>query len=129
MPSNAYNNFAKNLQDVERLYDSHSQLNHDGRGRRGLGHLTRSGIFMLCAAWEVYHEELIKECVNIIVNNIDLPKDLPRPIRIVLIDYYTNLKDKRKLLHIAGDGWKSTFLNICYGVMADLNSPKATKFE
>ena len=50
MSSNAYTNFEKKLKDVERLYDSHSQLNHDGKGRRGLGHITRSGIFMLCAA-------------------------------------------------------------------------------
>lgn len=106
MPSNAYSNFEKNLKDVERLYNSHAQLNHDGRGKRGLGHLTRSGIFMLCAAWEVYHEELIKECVRIIVGNTALPKELPRPIRLTLINHFGNFKDKSKLLHIAGDGWK-----------------------
>jgi len=124
MPSNAYSNFEKNLKDVERLNNSHAQLNHDGRGKRGLGHLTRSGIFMLCAAWEVYHEELIKECVRIIVDNTALPKELPRPIRLTLINHFSNLKDKSKLLHIAGDGWKLTYINICDDEMRNLNSPK-----
>jgi hypothetical protein len=42
------------LTDVERIIVSHAQLNHKGLGRRGLGHITRSGILMLCAAWELY---------------------------------------------------------------------------
>ena len=74
----------------------------------------------------MYHEELIKECSKIITENIELPKKLPRSIRIVLIEHYSNLKDKNKLLHMAGDGWKSTYLNICDRVMSKLNSPKAT---
>jgi len=79
---------------------------------------------MLCAAWEVYHEELIKECVRIIADNTTFPKDLPRPIRLVLINHLSNLNDKSKLLHVAGDGWKSTYINICDGEMRSLNSPK-----
>jgi hypothetical protein len=124
MPSNSLINFEKNLiQDVERLYSSHSVLNHVGRGRRGLGHITRSGIFMLCAAWEVYHEELIKESVRIIADKTPLPKDLPKPVRSKLILHYDSFQDRSKLLSIAGDGWKSTFINCCDNVVDKMNTP------
>jgi len=50
MPSTSFLKFETNmLTDVDRIISSHTQLNHDGRGRRGLGHITRSGVLMLCA--------------------------------------------------------------------------------
>ena len=65
------------LTDVDRIIYSHRQLNHDGLGRRGLGHITRSGVLMLCAAWELYVEEVMLEGVTYFSDKIDNPKELP----------------------------------------------------
>jgi len=66
------------LDDVDRLIESHGQLNHDGMGRRGLGHITRSGVLMLCAAWELYLEEMLVESVRILIRRATSPNQLPQ---------------------------------------------------
>lgn len=82
MPSNALAKFESNLLvDVDRLIESHGQLNHQGMGRRGLGHITRSGVLMLCAAWELYLEEVLVESARIIIDRAASPDDLPRKVQ------------------------------------------------
>ncbi len=65
MPSDSFNEFSQNLTDVRRivsLHDTLSRPNGTGkRGKRGLGHLTRGGIVLLCAAWERYVESVLEE--------------------------------------------------------------------
>ena len=53
------------LTDVGRIISSHAQLNHDGHGKWGLGHISHSGVLMLCAAWELYIEEVMLEVLPI----------------------------------------------------------------
>jgi len=125
MPSNAYLNFKDHLMtDVIRLYESHCTLNSSKPGRRGLGHITRSGVFMLCAAWEMYHEDLIKECTKIIIDNTQHPSELNRSFRKEIIDNIGNRKDKTIILSMAGDGWKQVIINLCYLEVDTLNTPK-----
>ncbi len=58
MPSESFKEFQQNLTDVKRLVSLHNNLSRPNgtgtRGKRGLGHLTRGGIVLLCAAWERY---------------------------------------------------------------------------
>jgi hypothetical protein len=65
MPSNAYQEFSKNLTDVKRIISLHNELSRpEGQGKRGkraLGHLTRGGTVLLCAAWERYIESVLEE--------------------------------------------------------------------
>lgn len=65
MPSESFKEFEKNLTDVKRLVSLHNTLSRPngtgGRGKRGLGHLTRAGIVLLCAAWERYVESVLEE--------------------------------------------------------------------
>jgi hypothetical protein len=69
------------LQDVTRLEEAHQELNPGGQGRRALGHITRSALVMLCAAWELYIEDLIQEVVEIICENSESPDNLPADIK------------------------------------------------
>lgn len=62
MASHAFGAFQYNLVDVERLIESHGALSGTGQGRRGLGHLTRAGVVLLCAAWELYLEHVLLCC-------------------------------------------------------------------
>lgn len=65
MPSNSFKEFSKNLTDVKRLVALHNRLsipNGTGKpGKRALGHLTRGGLVLLCAAWERYAESILEE--------------------------------------------------------------------
>ena len=83
MPSQAYRKFLHNVHDVERLITSHNALspNGNGRGRRGLGHITRSGVVLLCAAWELYVEDLLIECSKYLSNNFFNPTELPLSVK------------------------------------------------
>jgi len=65
MPSESSKEFQQNLTDVKRLVSLHNNLSRPNgtgtRGKRGLGHLTRGGIVLLCAAWERYVESVLEE--------------------------------------------------------------------
>lgn len=126
MPSKSFNKFENNLLvDVQRIIDSHGQLNHNGGGRRGLGHLTRSGILMLCAAWELYMEEVLVEGVKYTIGKIDEPGSLPLPVQKELSRYVKESSHELKPLELAGEGWKTLYLNNTNEKIQSLNSPKS----
>jgi RiboL-PSP-HEPN len=69
MPSRSLQIFYYNLlNDINQLIKIHDTLNK-GKGRKSLGHLTRSGVVLLCAAWEVYIEEVLVEAANYLKKN------------------------------------------------------------
>ena len=77
MPSIAYTEFKKNIIDVDNLIAAHTTLNTGSRGKKGLGHITRSGIVMLCATWELYIETLLCESLQILLHRKNNPRELP----------------------------------------------------
>jgi RiboL-PSP-HEPN len=82
MPSAARALFRdKLLPDVAAIIGTHRAVNPDGQGRRALGHLTRSGVIMLCASWELYVETVIQESVEFLVLGIELPDSLPDELK------------------------------------------------
>ena len=130
MPSSAFQNLESNLMvDVDRIIGSHRQLNHDGRGRRGLGHITRGGMLMLCAAWEVYLENLLIESVGHLAQHLDDPKDLPKAVQKELARSVKNSKHELKPLELAGDGWCSLYRNHASEVLEAFNTPKSSNVD
>lgn len=129
MPSDAYQNFRENLTDVERLIGSHSQLNHEGGGRRGLGHITRSGVVMLCAAWEVYIEEVVMECVEYFGEYLDQPSDLPKSVKKNLSRKVKKADHELKPLELAGEGWKDLYKTYAEESIGNLHTPRCTKIN
>jgi hypothetical protein len=79
MASNAYGAFQYNLVDVDRLIESHGILSGTGQGRRGLGHVTRSAVIMLCASWELYLEHAVLEGLRFALQSTSSPDELPIP--------------------------------------------------
>ena len=69
------------LTDVDRLIESHRILSGGAQGRPGLGHITKSGTFLLCAAWELYIEELVVEIAKVLADRANSPSDLPKEVR------------------------------------------------
>lgn len=130
MPSSAFEKFEGNLiVDVQRIIASHGQLNHEGYGRRGLGHITRSGVLMLCAAWEFYLEELLIASAKEFINRVESPKDLPMDVQKEISQTVKNSKHELKPLELAGDGWSSMYINHVHESVDKLNTPKSTNVD
>ena len=130
MPSSALLKFeAHMLVDVDRTIQSHGQLNHDGMGRRGLGHITRGGVLMLCAAWELYLEELAVECCRIFVDRLNSPDQLPLPVQKEISKVVRDSKHELKPLELAGDGWVTIFQNHVGQSVSNLNTPKSNNLD
>ena len=126
MPSNALAKFEnKMLVDVKRIVESHGILNHDGGGRRGLGHITRSGVLMLCASWELYVEELAVEVAECLANRANAPTQLPLGAQKELARLVREHKHDLKPLELAGAGWEQVYVSHVKEVIGTLNTPKA----
>ncbi len=130
MPSAALSKFENYmLKDVRRLIESHTQLNHSGSGRRGLGHLTRSGVIMLCAAWEIYIEDLLEESAGYFSRRVDEPKGLPLAVQKELSKSVKESKHELKPLDLAGNGWMHVYNNHAIQSIQGLNTPKSTVID
>lgn len=81
MASQAFNEFRFNILDAWRLHQAHSVLSNNTRGKKGLGHITRSGVVMLCAAWEHYQESVLVEAAGFLASQIHDPQQLPLPVK------------------------------------------------
>lgn len=125
MPSSAYQQLHWNLQDVSRLEDAHDALNPEGQGRRALGHITRSGLVMLCAGWELYFEDLVAESVEIITANCNNPAELPIDIRRSILKAANKPKHELSALALCGDGWKQIYKSAVSSEADKLNTPKS----
>ncbi|ELB2920324.1 hypothetical protein QNE50_004563 [Vibrio parahaemolyticus] len=129
MPSGAFIKFRHNLNDVERLIKAHNELSPNHRGKRALGHINRSGVIMLCAAWEVYCEEALVECVKYIAANLNEPNQLPTPVKKHLSKLVKDAKVETKPMELAGDGWRNLYIAYCQQESKSVNSPKTTVLE
>lgn len=125
MPSQARLIFERHLlKDVHRLIDAHKAA-HPGRGRP-LSVYTRSGVFLLSAAWELYVEEVALEGVDWLIHWAPSPADLPQDAR----DAFANsVRQATPLdaLALAGDGWKDMLRVMAKQKVAALNTPSGPR--
>lgn len=125
MPSAALRKFeGAMMKDVNRIIETHASIQNGTPGNMGLGHLTRAGVLLLCAAWELYIEELVIEAVGKSIDRCSAPDALPKIVQKTIADYVRESKHQLKPLQMAGDGWKTIYLDIAREWVARLNSPK-----
>jgi hypothetical protein len=129
MPSIAYTEFKKNIIDVDNLIAAHTTLNTGSRGKKGLGHITRSGIVMLCATWELYIETLLCESLQILLHRKNNPRELPTLVKKTLSRLVKEDKHDLKPIELAGDGWRSTLLTYARTEIDLLHTPKSEKLD
>lgn len=127
MPSQAFRAFRYNLIDVDRLRQSHGLLSGGTQGRKGLGHITRSGVVMLCASWELYCEQVLRECAAWLSSGMASPLDLPLDVQKELSRAVKEAKHELKPLHLSGDGWRKVYCDHANDLTAMLNTPKSSK--
>lgn len=125
MPSKALTKFENAmLKDVDRIIKTHTSLVQGDKGKKALGHLTRGGVLLLCAAWELYIEELLVEAVCVCRDRANSPDDLPKPVQKAIAKHVADSKHELKALGLAGDGWKVMYLEIANEAVVSLNTPK-----
>jgi hypothetical protein len=121
VPSRARLTFEQHLlRDVHRLMDAH-RAQQGGRGRP-LSVYTRSGVFLLSAAWELYIEEVAAECLEWLLYEATLPTDLPDLLQGTLAASVRRAGEMAAL-GLAGDGWKDMLRDIVRSRVAALNTP------
>lgn len=129
MASSAFQEFRYNLLDAKRLLKAHGVLSAGTPGKKGLGHITRSGVVMLCAAWECYHESVIVESVSHLTRVVNDPNTLPLSIRKHLSSVAKQAKHELKPMELAGDGWRTLYVAVATDEMDLLNTPKSENLK
>ncbi len=125
MPSKAFAKFETTMmQDVTRIIGSHGTLSEGKPGKKGLGHLTRGGVLLLCAAWELYLEEVLAEAVTFASEKAGSPDDLPKDVRKGIASFVTESKHELKVLAMSGDGWKNIYKEAAQIRIDAVNTPK-----
>jgi hypothetical protein len=129
MPSNAYVEYKKNLSDVHRLILLHNKENGLGAGKRGLGHLTRSGLLLLCAAWERYIETVLEEGVAFLGGRLQGHTALPKNVRKKVEDYVNSNNTPWSHADLATHSWTKIYSEAVKKKVAKLNTPKHGKLK
>lgn len=107
MPSNAYNNLDKRLQDLTQIYQAHTARAGSTAGRKyGVEALNRAGVVLLSAHLEGFIEDLVKESIVVInANSVPMGK-LPDRLRAVQTE-------KDLIEPIREDDYKKANARIC----------------
>jgi len=115
--------------DVLRLIETHSFYTQNKPGRKNLGHLTRSAVVMLCAAWERYNEDLLLEGISFITNTVNDINLLNKKLKKNISAKVKADKNDIKPIELAGAGWKSVWYSYAKEETQLLNTPKAPKLK
>lgn len=125
MPSDSRQFFKRKLlPDVGKLLETHDELNPPGRGRRHLGHITRSGVLSLCSAWELYVEDVVLESAKFLIRDITTPDNLPDRVKGMIVKVAKADKHNFGVLTLCGTGWKTIYLDAVRTNCERLNTPK-----
>lgn len=129
MPSQAFKEFHNNRIDVSKLIEAHTLLHNGGRGRKGLGHITRSGIVMLCACFELYIETVLIESLDVFTSRVGDINTLPKAVLKHLSAKVKNDLHELRPIHLAGNGWKNVYKSYAEQDVLLLNTPKTGKID
>lgn len=129
MPSRAYINFLHIRIDVLKLIESHAHFSQNKKGRKNLGHLTRSAVVMLCAAWERYNEDLLLECIDHICSHLNDAHALNKEIKQMLSMKIKEDLNQIKPIELTGSGWKTLWKFYAKQETDGLNTPKSGKLN
>ena len=129
MPSDSYINFLHIRIDVLKLIETHTFYTKNKRGRKNLGHLTRSAVVMLCAAWERYNEDLLLESIEKICSIITDINALNDGIKKTISSKVKLDKHDQKPIELAGVGWKNVWKNYAEEETKLLNTPKGKQLR
>ncbi|URJ44477.3 HEPN domain-containing protein [Paenibacillus polymyxa] len=126
MPSYSCRDYRRRTIDVQKLSKDYKTLREtfNKKGRVALDHLTRSGVLLLCGAWETYIEDILRE-ISTHFATLSKIDELPREVKKTIIHYVKNHKQEDKVLELADGGWKNLYLDeIVEQKLEGFNTPK-----
>lgn len=129
MPSQAYNEYHKNLIDVRKLISLHRQMSGTRQGKRGLGHLTRGGLLLLCAAWERYIETMLCNGTDFLISRLADFKSLPAVPRKTLTDHVNSNSTSWVSADLATSKWTQIYREVTNLEVKNLNTPKYAQIK
>lgn len=127
MASSAFADYEYNVMDARRLLQAHALMVEGKPGKKGFGHITRSGVVMLCAAWESYQEAVIVEGVEYVAGELASPKNLPKAVKKYLSEHVKTDKNALRPMDLAGDGWRDLYVGLAKASTESLNTPKSAR--
>jgi hypothetical protein len=132
MPSGSYKVF-KNyyMRDIEKLISNYQEIKGDGRGKRSLDHLMRSGVLLLAAAWESFNEEVIYESAIFLSGNIE-PKDMPVEVKKNVSKSIVKDFEKNRIApfeKLTDDNWIEYYWDLVWNDIQNLNTPKTRQLN
>lgn len=131
MPSYSYRDYRRRTIDVKKISRDYKTLREifNNRGRVALDHLSRSGVLLLCGAWETYIEDILRETATHIatLNKID---KIPMEVKKTIAQYVKNHKEENKALKLVDGGWKTMYLDeIVEERISGFNTPKVRNIK
>ena len=84
---------------------------------------------MLCACWELYSENVLIESSKYLSEKNNDPKGLPKDVQKNLSKIVKSAKHELKPLELAGDGWKTVYMDYCMHECRSLNTPKTENLK
>ena len=126
MPTKAYGKFLVNLETVNRLEGSYDEIRtrRNQRGRAAYDHITRSAIIFLASAFEVYIEDVIKECCRQHISFAGDAKNLPGGVKDTINRYVKNENNGVPPTNLCDEGWRDVYRIIVEYETEKLNTPK-----
>jgi len=108
--------------NVRNLVDIHSRIAGSGPGYKpNVEVLNKSAIVLAVACWEVYVKDLATFAFDTIFNGISDPKKFPQNVLVEAAQEIRQAKDARRLLELAGDGWRSVLKQHRDNLIAECN--------
>ena len=113
--------FLKALFQLEILGDAHSEYiitNTDCKQSEDYEYFTdeptvfsTSAYIYLCSAWESYIEDIIRNYLNFIINNIDDHSSIPKGLKKNISKEIKAHKNELSAWDLAGNNWKNILIN------------------
>jgi len=126
LPTKSYTRFINNMETVERLNQTYHQIRkaRGGKGKGAFDHVTRSAIIFLASSFEVYIEDVIKECCNQHITFANNAANLPNNIKSTLNQYVKKDSNKTPPSELCDEGWRKVYREITDKQTGALNTPK-----
>jgi hypothetical protein len=127
VPSQSRLTFERHLlKDVKLLIAAHRAL--PPKKGRPPSVYTRSGVFLLSAAFELYVEEMACESVDHLLTWANAPSKLPQPVQATLAAAIRK-RDELFALGLAGTGWKKILADLVRADADSLNTPSTSRIS
>jgi hypothetical protein len=125
MPSNARIMLRANRDDFDTLWKFHEDKAGLVKGRKyGVEVLNKAVVIFVCAAWEAYCEDVVRESSAHLAKDCSTHDALPEKIKALIGEKLRQNQNPKTLWTIAGDGWRQIFLDHVEEQVTALNTPK-----